>query len=209
MSRHLRPTVLVAVGLALLLGAPLTWWWSQPAPTVGEIDRPTTPATMTMRLLSDEDPDPLPAGSEPRHLVVSAIGVDHPVIAVGLEPDGSMEIPDDVHEIGWFTGTRVRPGDPGSAVLAGHVDSRLQGRGAFFDLGRLAVGDEILVRTVEGEQHWLVTGRTSYEKTYLPIDDLFSVEGDPRLVLITCGGAFDSDTRHYTENIVVFAELVG
>jgi hypothetical protein len=208
MRRDLRPHLLVVVGLLLLLGSPLVWWLSQPEPTVGDVAPVAAPTAMTMRRVPEPEPVPVP-GAEPHRLVVPAIGVDHPVIDVGLEPDGSMEIPEDVGEIGWYTGTWVWPGDPGSAVLAGHVDSRAQGRGAFFDLGHLEVEDEIVLHTDEGEQHWRVTGRTSYEKTYLPIDDIFTVAGDPRLVLITCGGPFDSDTRHYTENVVVFAELAG
>lgn len=216
MRRHLRPLLLTVLGLALLVGSPLLWWLSQPEATVGEVVPATEPGTMTMR----QQPDPAPASTptpaplpdpvagEPDRVVVPAISVDHPVIPVGLESDGAMEIPERVDEIGWYTGTQVRPGDPGSAVLAGHVDSRTQGRGAFFDLGRLDVGDDIRLETEAGEQHWQVTGRTSYDKSYLPIDDIFTVSGEPRLVLITCGGPFDSATRHYTENVVVYAELV-
>jgi LPXTG-site transpeptidase (sortase) family protein len=210
--RYLRPLLLTVLGLALLVGSPLVWWLSQPEVTVGEVVPATEQSTMTMRQQPDPEPAsaplPDPVAGEPERLVVPAIDVDHPVIPVGLETDGAMEIPGRVDEIGWYTGTHVRPGDPGSAVLAGHVDSRTQGRGAFFDLGRLDVGDDIHLETEAGEQRWQVTGRTSYDKTYLPIDDIFTVSGEPRLVLITCGGPFDSATRHYTENVVVYAELL-
>ena len=149
-----------------------------------------------------------PRGSDPHHLTIPEIGVDNAIVEVGLHPDGSMEIPDDVSEIGWYTPTGIAPGDEGSAVMAGHVDSRSQGPGAFFDLRALDVGDEITVATDDGEQVWEVTGRTQYDKDYLPVDEIFTTEGDPRLVLITCGGPFDSDTRHYTENTVVYAQPV-
>jgi hypothetical protein len=214
-NRTRQALLAVSVGLALLVGAPVVWSLSQPAPTVGEVvPAAVAPAVPTLRAVPA--PDHAPAmrvqatatGAQPQHLVIADIGVDHPVVPVGLEPDGSMEIPENVHEIGWYTRTRVRPGDPGSAVLAGHVDSRVQGRGAFFDLGQLDLGAEVAVGTDAGTQRWQVTGRTSYDKTVLPIDDLFTVDGPPRLVLITCGGPFDSDTRHYTENVVVLAELV-
>ena len=216
MRRRWQAVLAVSLGLALLLGAPLVWKTTQPAPTVGDVVpaavAPTVP-TLRAGAAPDHAPTmrrvPVPAiGAQPRHLTIADIGVDHPVIPVGLEPDGSMEIPENVNEIGWYTRTRVRPGDPGSAVLAGHVDSRAQGRGAFFDLGDLDLGAEIEVTTDAGTQRWQVTGRTSYDKTVLPIDELFTVDGPPRLVLITCGGPFDSDTRHYTENVVVLAELV-
>lgn len=212
MKRYLRPLTLITVGLALIVGSPLIWWLSQPEVTVGEVASAGEPSTVTMRWVTpvapSATPTPSPIGAEPQWVAVPQIGVDHPVIPVGVEDDGAMEIPADVNEIGWYTGTQVRPGDPGSAVLAGHVDSRTQGRGAFFDLGRLDLCDDILLETEEGEQRWRVTGRTSYDKTSLPIDDIFTSDDEPRLVLITCGGPFDSDTRHYTQNVVVYAEWV-
>lgn len=59
---------------------------------------------------------------------------DAPIHAVGVEPDGSMEIPDDVSRIGWYE-YGPAPGDAtGSAVLTAHIDSRTQGRGVFYDL---------------------------------------------------------------------------
>jgi sortase (surface protein transpeptidase) len=210
-----RATFLIVAGLALLIGSPIVWWYLQPPATVGEVlpaaVPPQEPEVVVGEPRSELQPDrtrrflEAPEGAHPLGIVIPSIGVDNPVIEVGLNADGSMEIPHDVQEIGWYTPTGVRPGDPGSAVMAGHVDSRTQGRGAFFDLRLLDVGDEIVVHTESGEQRWQVTGRTNYPKDYLPIAEIFTFEGDPRLVLITCGGPFDSDTRHYTENVVVYA----
>ncbi len=129
------------------------------------------------------------------------------VIPVGVNPDGSMEIPGSVLEVGWYTLTNVRPGDPGTAVLAGHVNSRTQGRGVFYELDRLAPGDEVIVDTIDGPQVWVVTETTSYRRKALPVEEIFSLDGTPRLALITCGGEFDEEIRSFADNVVVYAEL--
>jgi len=124
---------------------------------------------------------------------------------VGINPDGSMEIPDDPQEVGWYTLTNVRPGDDGTAVIAGHVDSRTQGQGVFFELATLRVGDDIVIETADGLQYWTVTGTEVYHRTALPIAEIFSLSGDPRLALVTCGGEFDPVARSYRDNVVVYA----
>jgi hypothetical protein len=224
--------VTAAVGLTLLVGAPLSWSATQPAATVGELPPPISAPTATTET-ADPAPDGPPAAegsaatssgsassfsvgevkgalaprpAPPVHLRIDRIGVDHPIVPVGLETDGTMEIPEDVLELGWYE-PGVRPGEDGSAVLSGHVDSRTQGRGAFFELGRLDVDDLVVVTTRDGsEQQWRVVARTRYPKDELPIEELFVWGGDEqRLVLITCGGDFDRSTRHYTDNVVVHA----
>ncbi|GGI03425.1 class F sortase [Egicoccus halophilus] len=146
------------------------------------------------------------AGVVPTRVAVPALGVDAPVTPVGLEPDGAMELPDDVSRVGWFA-PGARPGASGSAVLAGHVDAASQGAGALFGLDRLEPDDLVRLVGEDGtEQAWRVVGRTSYAKDELPIEELFRGEGEPRLVLITCGGAYDPVARHYEDNVVVVAE---
>jgi hypothetical protein len=231
-SARMRRAASATVGLALLVGAPLAWTASQPPETVGELPPPITaptgptsptapsagaesspagatssPGSATSTLTTGEVRGALtPRPAAPVHLRIDRIGVDHPIVPVGLEPDGTMEIPEDVQELGWYE-PGVRPGEGGSAVLSGHVDSRAQGRGAFFELGRLDVDDLVVVTTRDGsEQRWRVVARTSYPKDELPVDELFVWGGDDqRLVLITCGGDFDRASRHYTDNVVVHA----
>lgn len=142
-------------------------------------------------------------------IAISALDVVAPVVSVGLAADGSMQVPEDVTTVGWYE-LGVVPGAAGTAVFAGHVDSREQGRGTFFDLRRLDVGDLITVTHEQGSvTSWQVVARRSYPKDELPIGDIFTRFSEPRLVLITCGGDFDDQTRYYTENVVVYAEPVG
>ena len=146
--------------------------------------------------------------SEPIHLIIDAITVNNPIINVGLEEDGAMEIPEDIFELGWYE-LGVRPGELGSAVIAGHVDSREQGMGAFFDLRFLREGDSIITLHEEGEQlSWTVYLTEQYNKPDMPMEELFRQGGTTKeLVLITCGGQFDPTARSYEDNFVVYAIL--
>ena len=141
----------------------------------------------------------------PERLRIPALDLASPIVAVGVE-DGEMEVPEDVGDVGWYRHGPA-PGEPGAAVIAGHVDSREQGRGAFFDVRRLDVGARIKVTDSAGHaQRFDVVARRTYDKASLPADTLFSRTGPSQLVLITCGGEFDRDAGTYRENVVIYAE---
>ncbi len=147
----------------------------------------------------------------PIQVRIASIDVDALLVPVGLEDDGSMEIPQQVAEIGWYDpdGLGVRPGSDGTAVLAGHVDSRRQGRGALYYLRNLRVDEVIELDLQDGTtQRWRITAIIQYPKDVLPLDDVFVWSGPPRLAIITCGGEFDRTARSYTDNLVAYAELL-
>lgn len=144
-------------------------------------------------------------GAVPTRVRIPDIGVDASVVAVGLEPDGAMELPG-ASEVGWYEPTRVLPGaDTGSSVFAAHVDFGGE-RGPFFDLRKLAEGADVLVTGADGtELRFRITERFQVDKDELPMEELFRTAGPPTLTLITCGGLFDQSVRHYEDNIVVRA----
>lgn len=149
-----------------------------------------------------------PASVDPAELVIETLGVAMPVIPVGLEDDGAMEIPDDVLTAGHYNpdGLGVLPGNSGTAVFAAHVDSRRQGRGALHELSTLNVDDLIRIAGHDGTASvWRVTEVVSYRKEVLPLTDIFTFAGPSRIAVITCGGEFDRSTRSYTHNVVVLA----
>jgi hypothetical protein len=145
----------------------------------------------------------------PSRLRLPTIEVDAEVVSVGLEADGAMEIPSDVRTVGWydpFAGSGLSPGEPGTAVIAGHVDSRVQGRGAFWLLRDLQTGDMVEVEHSDGTTStWRIESVIRYPKTDIPIEDIFTFEGPSRLALITCGGEFDRSSGSYLDNYVVTA----
>lgn len=176
-----------------------------PTPVPTPSADPTHQATVPTRSARLADA-PVTAVAPPARLSVPAIGVDAPIVPVGVEADGQMTVPADVGVAGWYRHGPT-PGATGSAVLAGHVDSRTQGRGAFFDLDRVGVGDEVVVTDAAGDlQRWVVTGRQTIAKAELPLEEVFRRDGPARLLLITCGGSFDERSRHYRSNVVVTAE---
>jgi hypothetical protein len=159
----------------------------------------------------DEEVAPEPPRLAPLRVRVPSIDVDAPVVPVGILPGDVMEIPDDVDDLGWYDpdGLGVAPGFDGTAVLAGHVDSRTQGRGALYDLRELTVGDPVEIALEDGTvQTWRITAVVQYPKATLPYDEVFTWSGSPRLALITCGGEFDRTERSYLDNIVAYAEPV-
>jgi LPXTG-site transpeptidase (sortase) family protein len=169
-------------------------------------DRPVTdqPATRSARI-SDLADTSAPA---PRRLEIPSLDVSARVGVIGVEPNGDMEVPEDVRDVGWYR-FGPAPGEPGAAVIAGHVDSREQGAGAFFDLRRLAVGARVKVTNADGHvQRYDVVARRTYDKSVLPTDEVFAREGPSQLVLITCGGDFDSTAGSYRQNVVIYAQPV-
>ena len=145
----------------------------------------------------------------PVTLEIPAIEVDAPIVLVGVESDGEMEVPEDVTDVGWYK-HGPGPGEPGSAVLAAHVDLASQGPGVFFDLRTVGPGDVIYVGFDDGTtEAYRAEARTIYDKTELPIDTIFSRGGPPVLTLITCGGGFNRSLQSYDSNVVVYAVPFG
>jgi Sortase domain len=93
----------------------------------------------------------------------------------------------------------------GSILIAGHYDFATAGRGAFYPLPRARRGERIHIRTADGAVHtYRVVTVETYAKSALPLT-VFGRGGPTRLVLVTCGGRFDSTTKHFLDNIVVTA----
>ncbi|TKK89302.1 class F sortase [Herbidospora galbida] len=144
--------------------------------------------------------------AEPVGVVIPAIGVRSRLERLTLDARGVMVPPGKAEVAGWYA-DGVRPGDPGPAVIAGHLDSTT-GPGVFAELGRLKPGHRILVRLEDDE---VVTFRVEEVRTHakkdFPTRDVYGASPDARLRLITCGGAFDAGAGHYADNVIVFAAL--
>lgn len=144
----------------------------------------------------------------PVSLQVPRLGIHTGLVRLGLQPDGAVAVPDSAAVAGWYTGGPA-PGQTGPAVLAGHVDSRT-GPGVFYRLPEARVGDTVVVRRADGRDvRFTVTGVARYAKAAFPTDQVYGATPFAELRLVTCGGSFDYATRHYRDNVVVFARLVG
>ena len=142
----------------------------------------------------------------PVRITIPAIGVSAPIIALGLDRSGALEVPHDFGDTGWWTGG-ARPGERGPAVIAGHVDSHT-GPAAFFRVGNLRRGDVIIVQRADGRLvHFHVRRSAHYPKARFPTAEVYGPTGGPTLRLITCSGTFDRASGHYLDNTVVYAGL--
>ena len=145
-------------------------------------------------------------GTAPARVRIPRLGIDAPVGGVDVLPDGQLDVPENAGTLGWWSGS-ARPGQSGgSTVIDGHVDTVRQGRGVFFALSTLVPGDAVEVVGRDGRVlPYTVSARREYAKPALPVTEVFGPTPQPRLVLVTCGGSFDSARRHYADNIVVYA----
>jgi hypothetical protein len=142
--------------------------------------------------------------SPPVALTIPAIGVQTNLIHLGLTATGALQVPSTTTVAGWYTGS-PRPGAVGSAVIAGHIDSKA-GPGIFFRLSSLHVGDLVYVRRADGTLAvFRVTVVRQYAKDSFPTSAVYSPTPDPELRLITCGGTFDPALGSYLSNTVVYA----
>jgi len=193
--------VLVLTGCATGQAQPAS---SSPPGSVasGAPSSPAPPSTP-----SPAAPAPAPAvgiGAEPARVAVPAIELDEPLIGLGIDSTGAMEVPVDADEVGWFTGGG-RPGGRGPTVVAAHVDST-SGPAVFFRLSELVPGDEVTVTTVEGTVvRYVVDEVVDVPKAEFPTARVFGAQPTDQLRLITCGGVFDPGSGHYDQNRVVFA----
>lgn len=148
--------------------------------------------------------------SPPLSVAIPAIGVDSRLLHLGINSDGTLQVPSlqtSSGEAAWYKYS-VTPGQIGTSVIEGHVDS-VSGPAVFFRLGALRPGNTVDVTLADGiTAIFRVTGVREYAKSHFPANTVYGAAHYPALRLITCGGAFDYATGHYLSSTVVFASLV-
>jgi hypothetical protein len=148
-----------------------------------------------------------PKVPEPVRLRIPALQVESRLDGMGLQPDGSVEVPDRADRAGWYD-RGPRPGQNGPAVILGHVDSK-KGPGIFFDLVNVKPGTLVHVDRSDGSTAtFRVTHLERVAKTEFPTDLVYAPSLDPTLRLVTCGGSFDHARGSYRDNVIAFADLV-
>ncbi|GAA1470305.1 class F sortase [Microbacterium thalassium] len=154
-------------------------------------------------------PAPARVSVPPVRLRIEAIGVDMPVKPVGVEDGGFMELPADPAVAGWYRYGADPSSAEGSTVLSAHVDAPDRPIGPLSRLRDLRGGETVTVTDDGGDVHtYRIDKVTYYPKQDLPVDRLFARAGDDRLIIITCGGAFDRATGRYADNVVAVATPV-
>ncbi len=145
--------------------------------------------------------------SEPTHLRISRVGIDTDLISLGLNPDRSIEVPPDDAgaPAGWYRNL-ASPGEPGPAVILGHLDSPTD-KGVFFNLGALREGDVVVVDRKDGSRAtFTVDLVAAFSRDAFPTAGVYGATEHPALRLVTCGGRFTRDGG-YEDSVIVFASL--
>jgi hypothetical protein len=198
-----KPAVHAADVGTVPIAAQVTARPTPPRPTPSR--RAPDPAPRRPRVSTSTGPAPAP----PSAFRLPSAEVSAPVTPIGVRLDGELRIPESARVVGWWVGSAPAGSPRGSTVLTGHVDSARDGVGAFAALRDVAVGAEVeLTDTFRGRHPYRVVARRTYPKYALPAD-VFRVRGPARLVLITCGGPFDSAAGRYRDNVVVYAVPTG
>jgi hypothetical protein len=194
------PWLVLLAGLAMIATGLVGWWGEAVAtPQRGAIP----PAALAAPAAGTAAPPEVPVET-PQELRLPSLNIAAPVVPVDVGAGRALSVPDDPHVLGWWRGGARPGGGQGTVVIDGHVDSARGGPGALFGLRELRPGDRVQLRTDHGTHDYQVRALRSFRKISLP-PEVFSTEGQPRLVLITCGGTFDQHTREYTDNLVAYA----
>jgi hypothetical protein len=166
--------------------------------------KPPPPVAKT----STADPAaPIVARSTPVSLTIPAIGLQVSLSTLGLNSNGTVQVPTDIQQAGWYR-LGPSPGQFGSAVILGHVDSYL-GPAVFFKLSALVAGDQVEVALADGVRATFVVNTVvMYSKASFPTSLVYASHGYQALQLVTCGGTFDPETGHYLSNVVVYTSLL-
>lgn len=146
-------------------------------------------------------------GIEPTVIEIPALDVKATIEEVGRLKNGQMRVPKDPDQAGWFS-PGTKPGGRGSAVIAGHVDSKT-GPAVFYELDKMKIGDEVLIYDEDGEVvRFAVVKKVAYPRTDAPVDAIFGFTYGSGLNLITCTGSWDRKAKTHDDRLVVYTELV-
>lgn len=184
-----------------------------PAPAVPAADRAAPPApTAPPAPAAAPAAGPVLGPARPTVVSIPSIDVTSPVNEVGLQSDGSMQVPQPgplYDQAAWYGGSPT-PGELGASVIIGHIDSYDDGPSVFYRLPALRPGEQVHVDRADGTRAtFQVDTVEAFAKAAFPLEAVYGATPEPTLRLITCGGAFDEKTKSYRDNIVAFAHLVG
>jgi LPXTG-site transpeptidase (sortase) family protein len=148
------------------------------------------------------------SASQPTRLIIPKIGVNAPSINLQLKADGTLETPNSATDVGWYRNSPT-PGEIGPSVIVGHVDYVHIGPAVFWSLNKLQAGDIVEVQRVDGStMKFKVDSVKQFSQNNFPTDEVYGNINYAGIRLITCGGTFNSQTHHYSDNTVVFGSLV-
>ncbi len=174
----------------------------EPLTGTGTTDAPVAAADLPSSSPADSGDASAPAVA----VHIPRLKLDRSLVDLHVLADGSMSVPQDAKDVGWWA-EGPHPGGAGATLVAGHVDSKA-GPAVFYKLKDLVPGDLVTVDRADNTSSvFKVVDKVTYTRANFPDDVVYRVTGKPSLHLVTCDG-FDPAIGHYGANLVVFAELV-
>ncbi|WP_435602262.1 class F sortase [Streptomyces sp. bgisy130] len=146
--------------------------------------------------------------SAPKRVSIPQIAVDAPFTQLTIGPTGQLNAPpgNDKNLVGWYK-DGAAPGERGSAIIAGHVDTKT-GPAVFLQLESLKPGALINITREDGIiASFKVDSVETFNKARFPNERVYADTPTAQLRVITCGGAYDRKVKDYVDNVVVFAHL--
>jgi len=169
---------------------------------------------------SSYDPEVIPADKAdfvlatstiPTKIIIPKLNIDANIQDVGITRSGKMATPEGetiYQDVGWYR-YGPRPGEVGSAVMAGHFDNGYNKPAVFYKIAELVPGDTITVSYPDGQvANFLVKEKETYPIADAPLEKIFGNNGKKMLKLITCEGEWNPISKEYSERTVIFAEYV-
>ena len=201
-SRRSVVAALAAAGLLAVAAACSPVTVEQPSPPPAPVSQPNELNTDSLSLLSQSTTAPV-------RLVMPDLSIDMSVEPHGLDDVGEMSLPVSPFTAGWYAYGSAPDSVQGSTVIAAHVDSLPEGKGPFSRLRDAVAGMTITVIDELGIEHvYRVTEVERIAKAEVPLNRVFTGVGEPHLVLVTCGGEWNSQASSYRDNYIVTAEKV-
>jgi len=190
-------------------------WWQAYSDAQGNSDLETVVSFGSAIETPTPGPSPTPAASYPpasesplERLIISAAGVDAPVVVKGVDAAGVMESPDNAYDTVWYDFS-AKPGYGGNAVFSGHVDYVNVGKAVFWEIKDLNPGDEIQVRLQDGTVYrYAVNFKQQYDAATAPVEEIVGPTPRETITLITCSGTFNQVTRQYDKRLIVRGERI-
>lgn len=148
-----------------------------------------------------------PIVATPKTLSIPAISVTANFESVAMDSQGRMDVPKLPADVGWYN-LGAKPGEQGSAVVAGHLDDPSGAPAVFWDLSKLKEGNIINITDSNGKAYsFRVFKKASYPYNNFPLRQVFADTSGKYLNLITCAGTWDKNAKIYSNREVVFAVL--
>lgn len=199
--------------LGLLIGFGISWAVHTQQVQSSVILSPVGEVAISATPTPSDSPVPVPSLdpviTEPVRVEIPRLAITAAVEDVGLDEEKRMDVPKQDENVAWYT-LGPRPGEAGSAVIAGHYDAKTGGPAIFYKLDQVKTGDIITVTTEDQRQlEFKVTRVATHDDATFPIEEVFDFSPTgKRLTLITCRGTFDQATQNYSQRLVVYSDMI-